>query len=86
MEVSTVMPNVAGTSPPHSAAPSWAPRWAASIMSTPPTVCMVIISAPLAAAERAAPCTWCGMSWNFRSRNTLKPRRLNIFTMAGPSA
>lgn len=59
MEVSTVMPRVAGTSPPYSAAPSSAPRWPASIMAVPPTVCMVSMSAPWPAAERAAPRTRC---------------------------
>ena len=50
MLVSTVMPSVAGTAPPLSAAARSAPRWAAAIMSMPPTVCMVSMSAPLLAA------------------------------------
>ena len=62
MDVSTVMPSVAGTSAPASAAPAMAPRWAASIMGRPPMVCMVSMSAPASAALRAAPSTWCGMS------------------------
>ena len=86
MLVSTVMPRVAGTSWPYSAAARSAPFWAAAIMSTPPTVCMVSMSAPLPAAAKAAPSTWCGMSWNLRSRNTLKPRSLSAYTMAGPFA
>ena len=86
MDVSTVMPSVTGTSKPYSAAARSAPFCAALIMATPPTVCMVIMSAPEAAAEYAAPSTWCGMSWNFRSKNTLKPRSFSAYTTAGPLA
>ena len=57
MEVSTVMPKVIGTSKPYSAAARSAPFCAALIMATPPMVCIVIMSAPLAAAEYAAPST-----------------------------
>ena len=46
----------------------------------------ICCSAPLPAAAYAAPSTWCGMSWNLRSRNTLKPRSLSAYTMAGPFA
>ena len=55
---------------PSFAAASRALSAAAFIMSAPPEVWIVSIHAPSAAAERTEPLTWCGMSWNFRSRKT----------------
>ena len=46
MLVSTVMPSVTGSSQPRSSAARADPRLAAAIMSMPPTVCMVSMSAP----------------------------------------
>ena len=43
------------------------------------------MSAPRAAAERTAPATVAGMSWNFRSRKT-RPASAKAATARGPAA
>src|SRR5258706_5199593 len=59
---------------------------AARSIASPPLACTLSIHTPRRAAERQAPATVLGMSWNFRSRNTSKPRSWRRAMTAGPSA
>ena len=84
--VSTVTASKVGAPRPAAPAPSRAPAWAAASASLPAQPWTVINSAPRRAALRQAPAMVAGMSWNLRSRNTLKPRSRSWATTWGPAA
>src|SRR5258708_10803811 len=59
---------------------------AARSIASPPLACTLSIHTPRRAAARQAPATVFGMSWNFKSRKTSKPRSWRRAMTAGPSA
>lgn len=59
---------------------------AASIILRPPRQWTFAIQTSSPAAERIAPATVLGMSWNLRSRKMSKPRFRKSSTTAGPAA
>src|SRR5688572_7455122 len=67
-------------------APASTASRAARIIASPPLACTFSIQRPRRAADRHAPATVLGMSWNLRSRNTSKPRACSFSTTAGPAA
>src|ERR1700722_13289154 len=81
MLVSTVTANKSG----GWGRPSRAARAAAS-MAGPPEAWTVSMCTPNDAADRTAPATVLGMSWNFRSRKTEWPRLRIGSRTAGPAA
>ena len=76
---------VTASSSGGSSTPSRAARAAAS-MAGPPAAWTLTIRTPSLAAERTAPATVLGMSWNFRSRKTEWPRLTSGPRTAGPAA
>src|SRR5438132_3069433 len=59
---------------------------AARSIASPPVACTLSIQTPRRAAERQAPATVLGMSWNLRSRKISKPRSCSRSTTTGPAA
>ncbi|MCY1344190.1 hypothetical protein D9M69_302220 [compost metagenome] len=80
MLVSTVTPISSGFGP---LSVSRVSRQAA-IMRRPPEQCTLTIHTPISAAAFTAIAVVLGISWNFRSRNTSKPRLPSSSTIDGP--
>ena len=51
-------------------------------MRRPPEQCTLTIHTPISAAALTAMAVVLGMSWNFRSRNTSKPRSRRVETIS----
>src|SRR5580692_6269301 len=62
---------------------AWTAAWS---MALPPSACTFTSCTPvIAAADKTAPATVLGMSWNFRSRKTPGPKAVTSRTAAGNS-
>src|SRR5207245_2060165 len=82
--VRTVTPRQRGRGTPGPSAAAAAA--AARIIVPPPLAWTVSMRTPSRVAARTAPATVFGMSWNFRSRKTRKPRLRACSTAPGPAA